>query len=76
MIFAEKGLGDLSRMISQIRGTEAHIHQLEKSNENLQRQLKLLQSADSELLEARIRSEYGLVHPGEWVYLESSKPSF
>jgi len=76
MFFAEKGIKDLSRLVSEIRETEIHIRQLEKSNESLQRKIKLLEAADPRFLEDRIRSEYGLVHAGEWVYLEPSKPSF
>ena len=75
MLKADRGILDLARLMGEIQDNDDHISELEQSNQNLRRKIDLLETGSEDVVEARIRAEYGLVKKNETLYLESSASS-
>lgn len=70
LVFSKNGLLDLYRLQAQMQKTREHIKIIESSNEELRRQIDLVQLKDQTALEYQIRVRLGLLKPGERLYLE------
>lgn len=72
LVFSHRGLQDLVRLQGQMHKTQEHISRLEQENQELSRQIDLLQKNDQQIVEDRLRQDLGFIRKNEKLFFENS----
>ena len=73
IIFSHHGLRDLLELSHHIDDSQVRVDEIELETRQLKRQVDILETARSSVVERHVRESLGWVKPSDLIYFESSK---